>query len=310
MTLSIEGEKMTHIPHPIPYQGSKRGLASKIGGLFPNNVNILYEPFAGSAAISLYAAHYDLAKRFVIGDALPSLIELWKLIVCNPLLVAREYQNIWLGQVEGDDHYFNSVRERFNEHDNPVDLLYLITRCVKNAVRFNKVGKFTQSADKRRMGMHPSKMLNAVSAASHLLKGKVEFYCGDFSDTMVSASQFDLVYMDPPYQGTTYGRDKRYFTQLEREQLIRSLRSLNERGVPFLLSYDGMSGDVVYGEALPEDLGMSRLLLKAGRSSQATLNGKNNVTIESLYVSKNIPPLAKIDLVKKVHPQSDLFVAA
>jgi DNA adenine methylase len=301
---------MAAIPHPIPYQGSKRVLAPAIGSLFPNDVDTLYEPFSGSAAISLYAAYHNLAKRFVIGDTLPSLIALWREIIANPVSVAAEYEQVWTGQVNGDSNYFNCVRERFNQEGNPVDLLYLITRCVKNAVRFNKFGKFTQSADKRRMGMHPNKMYVAVNGASTLLKGKVEFFCGDFSETISSAGQRDLVYMDPPYQGTTYGRDKRYFTQLEREHLIRALSHLNERNVPFLLSYDGMSGDVVYGEALPDYLEAKRLLLDAGRSSQATLNGKNSMTIESLYVSQNISANIKSNITNKAQTQIDLFVAA
>jgi DNA adenine methylase len=298
-----------NIPHPIPYQGSKRNLAASIRPLFPKNIKTLYEPFAGSAAISLYAAKHGLAKHFVIGDSLPQLITLWQQIVASPDLVATEYENIWLGQTEGDLTYFNRVRERFNEQGNPVDLLYLITRCVKNAVRFNRHGKFTQSPDKRRLGMRPAKMRSAVIGASNLLKGRVEFYCGDYKDTITAANKQDLVYMDPPYQGTTYGRDKRYFAQLERDNLIDALSVLNSREVPFLLSYDGMCGDIVYGEALPEDLEAKRLLLNAGRSSQATLNGRDHVTIESLYVSKYISVSEDTEIVK-TESQINLFAAA
>jgi DNA adenine methylase len=295
------------IPHPIPYQGSKRNLATHICLLFPPKIKTLYEPFAGSAAITLYAARHDLAQSFVVGDSLPQLIELWQRIVSAPNSVAAEYENIWKGQKEGDLTYFNKIRSRFNENGNPVDLLYLITRCVKNAVRFNRHGKFTQSADKRRLGMHPTKMCSAVNGASYLLKGKVEFYCGDFKNTISAATKHDLVYMDPPYQGTTYGRDKRYFAQLEREHLIDALSDLNDRSVPFLLSYDGKCGEVEYGEALPLDLDAERLFLNAGRSSQATLNGRDHITVESLYVSKYLPLTAKQIQKQK---EEDLFAAA
>jgi DNA adenine methylase len=50
-----------------------------------------------------------------------------------------------------------------------------------------------------------------------------------------------------------------------------------------------MCGDIVYGDALPDHLNVSRVLLNAGRSSQATLNGKVAVTVESLYLSQDIP---------------------
>lgn len=304
---------MKSISHPIPYQGSKRNLAATICGLFPDSVDTLFEPFVGSGAITIFAARHNLARRFVIGDSLPPLIDLWKQIVEEPAATANKYESVWSGQAEGVSDYFNSVRERFNRDGDPVDLLYLIARCVKNAVRFNKFGKFTQSVDKRRLGMHPSKMRESILGVSHLLKGKTKFFCGDFRDTISAATERDLVYMDPPYQGTTYGRDKRYFAQLEREHLIEALADLNARLVPFLLSYDGMSGNVVYGEVLPAHLEMRRILINAGRSSQATLNGRDDVTVESLYVSKYILGAAErateITIRSQKSSQQSLFAA-
>ena len=63
---------------------------------------------------------------------------------------------------------------------------------------------------------------------------------------------------------------------------------LNRRSVQFILSYDGACGDKTYGEALPDDLGMRRILVDAGRSSQATLNGRDHRTVESIYVSAGL----------------------
>jgi len=46
-----------HAPHPIPYQGSKRNLAPEILAIVSNRkFRRLYEPFAGSAAITMIAA--------------------------------------------------------------------------------------------------------------------------------------------------------------------------------------------------------------------------------------------------------------
>lgn len=278
----------TKIPHPIPYQGSKRNLAEKICTLLPDGINTLYEPFAGSAAITIYAAHHNMAKEFVIADSLPELIELWREIIENPTKTAQRYECIWSGNIDNSPSYFNEVRERFNSSRDPVDLLYLIVRCVKNAVRFNRNGAFTQSSDKRRLGTNPKKMSVSIHSVSSLLKGRTRVICGDFKKTIEDAGINDFVYMDPPYHGTTYGKDKRYFTQLERESLIDGISGLNAKSIPFLLSYDGMTGDTVYGEPLPDNLEMRRLLIDAGRSSQATLNGNHSTTFESLYVSKNI----------------------
>ncbi|UBM11904.1 DNA adenine methylase [Cupriavidus metallidurans] len=276
------------LPHPIPYQGSKRKLASLIHPLLPAKIDTFYEPFAGSAAMTLYAAHHGLARRFIIGDCLEAIIDLWQAIVETPERAASRYAEVWSGQREDNPEYFNVVRERYNGEHDPVDLLYLICRCVKNAVRFNSAGRFTQSVDKRRLGMSPEKMASAIAGASYLLKGKTEFRKGDWLLTSVDARSEDFVYMDPPYLGTTVGPDKRYRQQLEQDALIAGLVSLNQRGIRFALSYDGMTGGKEYGPPLPEHLGMTRLLLHAGRSSQATLQGKDHETIESLYLSGNL----------------------
>ncbi len=159
---------------------------------------------------------------------------------------------------------------------------------MKNAVRFNAKGNFTQSVDKRRLGMQPAKMRNAIEGASGLLKGKTEVRTGDWLETLADAGPGDFSYMDPPCLGTSIGKDRRYAEWMSQERLVGGLRSLNARGVRFALSYDGMCGDKVYGPPLPDDLGMTRLHLHAGRSSQATLNGGTAETVESLYLSEGL----------------------
>lgn len=288
--LQGDSRNMSKLPHPIPYQGSKRGLAPTIARFVPGKHTRLLEPFAGSAAMTLYAAQMRLASEFVVGDSLVPIVELWRAMVQKPEDVVVRYRDVWTGQKPGDDSYFNVIRDRYNAAFDPVDLLYLICRCVKNAVRFNRHGRFTQSVDKRRLGMHPDKMEQAVKGAASILKGRVEFRSGDWIETVSDASPTDFVYLDPPYLGTSIGRDKRYHQQLAQEQIISGIEKLLSKGVPFALSYDGSTGDKEYGPPLPKHLGLTRLRLHAGISSQATLSGRKAETIESLYLS---PGLAK-----------------
>jgi len=272
---------------PIPYQGSKRSLAPRICSLFPSQVKTLYEPFAGSAAVTLYAATHKLADNFVIGDIYAPLIDLWALIIDHPGELSERYSAIWHGQFASSTH-FNDKRAEFNVSGDPVLLLYLIARCVKNAVRFNRHGYFTQSADKRRTGMKPDRVTRTAYAVSRLLRGRTTLFRGDFRDCVKAAGATDLIYMDPPYQGTTYGTDKRYAAGLEREGLIEAVRHLDARGLRYLLSYDGQTGDKTYGEPLPATIDADHFTLHAGLSSQATISGRNAVTIESLYASRSL----------------------
>jgi DNA adenine methylase len=272
---------------PIPYQGSKRLLAPRICAHFPRDIQTLYEPFAGSAAVTLYAARHGLARHFVIGEICPALALLWRTIVEAPSEIATGYRGLWQEQFAVPSH-FNAVRDRYNADKDPTSLLYLIARCVKNAVRFSRNGDFTQSADKRRNGMHPDKFEAAAHATSALLRGRTEIACADFADCVAAARPCDLVYMDPPYQGTTYGPDKRYAAQLTRGRLMSCLEEFNSKGVGFILSYDGRTGSKAHGVPLPKALRLAHFTVDAGRSAQATLLGRDERTLESLYLSQRV----------------------
>ena len=290
---------MLKTPHPIPYQGSKRNLAPTIGCYVPADIGTWYEPFAGSAAMALWAAQHRKPRRIVLGDSLAPITQLWTAILADPRGTAARYAEIWIGQKPGDAEYFNRVRDRFNDGRDPVDLLYLLCRCVKNAVRFNAKGKFTQSVDKRRLGMQPGKMRIAIEGAAELLRGRTEIRAGDWLDTLIDAGPEDFSYMDPPYLGTSMGRDRRYAEWMTQERLVAGLRTLNARRIRFVLSYDGMCGEKVYGPPLPNELGMTCLHLHAGRSSQATLNGGTDETVESLYLSRGLAAPSSVVLRKE-----------
>ncbi len=280
------------LPHPIPYQGSKRLLAGRIlGVLGPRRFGTVHEPFAGSAAITLAAAARGLARRFVLGDSLAPLVALWERIVAEPDATAGRYRSVWDAQaVEGPDAHYARIRAEFNADHDPVKLLYLLARCVKNAPRFGRAGAFNQSADHRRAGMRPERMEAQIAGASALLAGRLMTFAGDAEACIARAGPDDLVYLDPPWQGTTEGADARYHQGFPRARLEALLADLNSRGVPWLLSYDGRSGARRYGPPLAPDLVGARIELAAGRSAQSTLSGRAEETVESLYVGPVLAP--------------------
>ena len=52
------------------------------------------------------------------------------------------------------------------------------------------------------------------------------------------------------------------------------------------MSYDGRLGERGYGRPLPARLDLTLVEIEAGRSSQATLPGRDEMTVESLYLSR------------------------
>jgi len=279
---------MYSIPHPIPYQGSKRRLASAILRFAPPRSERLIEPFAGSAAISVAAAARGLAKRYLIGERLDPLARLWDQMLSVPEDVALRYEKLWLDQMPNPREHFLRVRAQFNSTGEPVLLLYLLARCVKNAVRFNPRGEFNQSADHRRRGMRPEKMRGEILGVAKLLGGRSEVVATDYRRLLRRATARDLIYMDPPYQGVSEGRDRRYVEQLDADVFFDELERLNSKKVRYLVSFDGYCGTKEYGAKVPEELGLARVLIDTGRSSQATLAGRSERTRESLYISPSL----------------------
>ena len=101
----------------------------------------------------------------------------------------------------------------------------------------------------------------------------------------------DLVYLDPPYQGTSNNintHDKRYIQGIDFDEFVKILDLLNSKAVNYIVSYDGMTGNRKIGKDLPDYLDLIHLYITSGISAQSTLNGKREITYESLYLSKNL----------------------
>lgn len=273
------------VPQPIPYQGSKRQIAPTILQHFPATASRLVEPFAGSAALSIAVVVCRRADCLWINDAHTPLIELWREIIHRPDALADSYTLLWNGQLGREREYFNMIRDRFNKDHDPADFLYLLARCVKAAIRYNANGKFNNTPDNRRKGARPAEMRRRICFASDLLRKRTRLTSWDYKKVLDQCAEEDLVYMDPPYQGVCGSRDQRYLPKVDHEEFCDELAKLNDREIMFAVSYDGRTGSKTYGKPLPDWLKLAHLEIRAGRSTQATLLGRADVTYESLYLS-------------------------
>jgi len=279
---------MANLPHFIQYQGSKRNLAKHILQFFPKNIKRLVEPFAGTAAISVATSASQLTHSFWLNDLNKPLIELLELSVERPDEIADSYLELWNEQHTNSVAHYFEVRSKFNETNDPNLFLYLLARCVKGSVRYNSEGLFNQSPDKRRKGTRPETMRKNIEGVSSLLKGKCKFTSLDYREVLEQAQESDFIYMDPPYQGVCGNRDSRYLSGINFDDFVLALKQLNRKGSVFAISYDGKLGDKAFGNALPKSLNLERIEIEVGRSSQSTLLGKEETTIESLYLSPSL----------------------
>lgn len=293
------------ITQPMPYQGSKRNIAGYILSFFPRQIDMLIEPFAGSAAVSLAAAYYGKASRFYLNDINKPLMDLWHEIIHSPEKISDDYEKLWHEQRGKEREFYDFARDQFNKTQRADYLLYLLARCVKASIRYNSNGEFNQSPDNRRKGRHPEKMRDDIFAASRLLHGRTTIASRDYREVLDSVSRTDLIYMDPPYQGICNSRDPRYYAGIDSREFLKQLEGLIKRRMSFLLSYDGRKGQKTYGMELPAGMGLHKVEIRAGRSTQSTLLGKDDITYESVYLSRELLTrlgLSPNDLVNEPEP--------
>ncbi len=298
------------VPHPIPYQGSKRKLAPTILNYFPRGFERLVEPFAGSAAVSLAAASSRRASSFLLNDVNGPLMALWDRILTAPKELMQAYAELWSDQLGDERRFYDQVRTDFNNDRDPARFLYLLARCVKASVRYNAYGEFNQSSDNRRKGAQPGTMAWHVLGASELLRERTETLSKDYREVFQLVRPSDLVYMDPPYQGVCVTRAPRYIESVQFRDFVAGLESLNARAISYLVSYDGHLGDKSCGEPLPDHLELRCIEVHVGRSSQATLLGRNDDTCETLYLSPALCSRLDIPVPERVSlrvGQADLF---
>lgn len=278
-----------HVSQPFQYQGSKRLIAPAIlQNLQMSADSVLVEPFAGSAAVSIRAAFERRARSFWINDTNKPLTDLWRAIIEDPLSLVERYSELWNAQKYDPRHFYSEVRGRFNELHQPADLLYLLARAVKGAVRYNSAGHFNQSPDNRRLGTRPQTLRKRLCLISRAFENRTRITSIDYRDLQASFEPGQVWYMDPPYEGVSAARDSRYSCGVDREEFERFLELLIDSNVPFALSYDGQTGKKTYGPPLSAELGLKRVEFDAGRSTTATLLGRTERTTEALYLSPHL----------------------
>lgn len=282
-------------PHLVQYQGSKRRIAPEIIKYFPTKFDRLIEPFCGTCAVTILMAMEKRCDTFWVNDINEPLVKLMEECIKNPEKLIKDYTVIWNGQFGENSNpidYFYQIRDEFNQGSkDAARMLFLLARIVKGSIRYNANGELNQSCDKRRYGTKPQMIAKQACHISALLNEKIYFSYSDYKDILAMSKPGDIIYMDPPYQGTSKAnqkRDNRYLQGIEFNEFVVELQKLNDRGIDYIVSYDGKTGDKMIGNILPDWLELTHLYIDAGVSAQAVLNGKKEITYESLYLSKSL----------------------
>lgn len=260
----------------IKWSGSKRSQAQEIIKQF-GEFDCYYEPFLGGGSV-MYALNPSNA---ICGDVCEPLIGLWNMVKNEPQEVIKYYSYEWNRlQKDGYEVYYD-IRSRFNEKKSPLDLLFLSRTCVNGLIRFNADGEFNNSYHHTRKGINPTRFEKIVLDWNERISN-VQFMCGDYRETTITATRDDIIYLDPPYENTK----GRYYGTIDYAEFYNYLDSLNQRGIRYVLSFDGIRGNKEYKTGIPNELYVKKLLLPSGNSSFKKVMDKSNEQVyEALYLN-------------------------
>ena len=261
----------------IKWSGSKRTVASQLGEFFLP-ANTYYEPFVGGGAMMPFAK----ANRGKASDIIPELIALWNEIKNNPEVVAAEYETRWKRLQDEGYHVFYEVRDVFNTTKNPLDFLFLTRTCLNGMIRYNSAREFNNSLHLTRPGIDP-KRLSLIINQWNLFIRKFEFLNVDYRECLADVQQGDFVFLDPPYGGT---KSRYTQTPFSLDEFYQTLDILNSKGVNWMLTFDGSSGDRNYSYAPPEELYKSTFKVKTGKSAfRKVIDKVQEDILESVYLN-------------------------
>ena len=224
-----------HVP-PIKIQGIKTKLIPWISKNIKINENTRWiEPFLGSGVVGFNLA----GKNALFADTNPHTIAFYNQLKNKQITssIVKKFLNEE-GKLlsERGQEYYNYVRNRFNEKQDPIDFLFLNRSCFNGMIRFNKKFKFNVPyghKPNRFAQAYITKIVNQIKYLEVAFEqNNWEFKCQSFETTIQETTNNDFIYCDPPY----IGRHVDYYDSWNEENEIKLHELLIHSGTNFMLS--------------------------------------------------------------------------
>ena len=219
---------------PLKCQGIKRRLAPFIlASVQWHGRGRWVEPFLGSGVLLFNA----LPQRALACDINPHIIALYRGIQSGDITptavrdhLEREGDRLAETGPGADESYYYQVRQRFNDHHDPLDYLFLNRSCFNGMVRFNQKGGFNVPfcrKPNRFRKAYITRICNQVEAVQTAMEGRDwHFEVASWQSTLHDCTDDDFVYLDPPYIGRHTGYFNTSWTDDEAASLADTARQL------------------------------------------------------------------------------------
>lgn len=243
------------------YVGDKYKLTPQLNSLFPNNINIFHDVFAGGGSASLNAK----ANSFSLNDVDKNVISIHEFLIENSPkldeLILHFYELIDMYGLSHSELNLNNIivdlkkdypktyfskynknqylqmRDDYNGNKDRIDLLYLlIIYGFNHMIRYNKLGNFNLPVGNVDWNKNVTKALKDYSDWV-LRNNEINISNLDFESyiSIQNPTEDDFFYFDPPYLITSSDYNKIWSVDNER-RLYKLLDKLSDEGVSWGLS--------------------------------------------------------------------------
>ena len=228
---------------PLNYIGGKYKMLPQIMQFFPQNINKMYDLFAGGCDVCANVNTNNIFANDINFFVVDIFKEFQKLSIEELLKEIDNLIEFWDLNMTNKDSYIK-FRSHYNslpvEKRNPIELYVLVCYSFNYQFRFNNKHEFNNPFGKNRSSFNPKMRQNLINFHAKI-KG-ITFSSSNFHDINLDfLEKDDFLYADPPYRITTgsYNDGKRGFegwSVNDDRELFNLLDDLNSRDVKFALS--------------------------------------------------------------------------
>lgn len=214
----------------LKWAGNKTAIMSELKKHLPDGPRLV-EPFAGSCAVMM-ATDYPY---YLVADINPDLINLYQVIKEDVNSFIHLVERIFSKFTTEEDYY--KCRQFFNTVPlEPIEkaayFLFLNRHCYRGLCRYNQRGLFNVPYGNYKKPYLPVNEIRAFAEKAV----RATFICASYDETLAMLQAGDVVYCDPPYDGTFSGYHTAGFSDDDQYDLASILVRRSSEGHPIIVS--------------------------------------------------------------------------
>jgi len=214
----------------LKWAGNKTAIMSELKKHLPDGPRLV-EPFAGSCAVMM-ATDYP---HYLVADINPDLINLYQVIKEDVNSFIHLVEHIFSKFTTEEDYY--KCRQFFNTvplepKEKAAYFLFLNRHCYRGLCRYNQRGLFNVPYGNYKKPYLPVDEIRAFAEKAV----RATFICASYDETLAMLQAGDVVYCDPPYDGTFSGYHTAGFSDDDQYDLASILVRRSSEGHPIIVS--------------------------------------------------------------------------